>query len=146
MTEDKALEKLFPLLNRRALTLDIKKQFYPFGKDAFDFLESRIDSPNTTELQVVNSLVVMFDLRRATDQSKFFMRLLRMSHDSRKRVRSQAIGMAVGWTRGAEHMPKAFGIPEAQRDLVLPWARDSLALGLDGNATSLVQAFISGEI
>lgn len=146
MEKNKALEKLFAQLNRRVLPPELKRQFYPFGRDAFEFLEVQIDLPDTTHLQVVNSLIVMGSLRHTVDQSKFFMRLLRMSKDLRKDVRSQAIGMAVNWTRFSEERAPGWQIPEAQRDLVMPWAKDALALGLDGNSTHLVKAFIACEI
>lgn len=146
MEDAKTLANLFRQLNCRVPKPELRRKFFPFGKVAIEFLESCIDSPNATELQVVNAIDIMCLMRRATNQSRLFLRLLKLSKDPRKLVRSKAIASAVIWTNYAEQGSPGWIIPEAQRDLVMTWAKDSLALGLEENTARLVKEFIERKI
>jgi hypothetical protein len=132
------LNKLLLQLDRREIVDWIPEM--KLGRPAYDHIRTAVDSGGLTINQLRNGLHALFRLRDHATWQEVFDISIRLSEHENRKVRTEAVKLAVGSIRFHRHYPLQ---PLAASDRDLMTIRRALEMGVEPRIAALAKEVLS---
>lgn len=110
------------------------------GKEAYAFLMRAVGGPELSVTQTRNGLIALFRIRDHGTSSEVLQKFVETSANPNKRIRSKAVGLAIGLARFSGEWEKVPALLSVDQEQIL---RKALALGVTKKVEKSAEKYLS---
>jgi hypothetical protein len=110
------------------------------GKEAYAFLMSVVGGPELNVTQTRNGLIALFRIRDHGTGSEVLQKFVETSAHPNKRIRSKAVGLAIGLARFSAQCERVPVLLSASQERIL---REALLLGVTKKVEKFAEKYLS---